>query len=1554
MLANRQGFTSWCVALLALGYMTAAASTASGQDLAGQKPSAPSFLGGDDVADLIVTPNTGAMATSLIDGATLGTIASGYPFGDYAGGVRGALGDLTGDGVADIVLSMGPGGGLVTLLNGANAAPIGGGLPFGAFGGGVNVALGHFDGDGRLDIVTAQATGGGTVTVFNGVSYAPILSLRPFGDGYAGGVNVATGDVDGDGLTDLVVGQAAGPAVSIIAGATRTVTLSGVPFGRNGVFVAAGDVNGDGRAEVIASPAQGAGSVLVFDVRTLTVVAVLSPYSFPITGGLRVASGDLNDDGRADIITVPGPGSSALVQVIDGATLTPTRSVQAFPATFLDGAFIAVTQPAAIRFTSAATATFTLGTPSSFTVRVTGGTGVALTSTGALPSGVTFSDNGNGTATLSGTPVGSGASYPLTISARMGSAAPVVQAFALIVREPASITSTPATTFTAGTNGSFTVAAAGFPVPTLSVSGALPSGITFTPAGNGTATLAGTPASGTGGTYALTIAAANGGAPSTQSFTLTVNEAPRFTSEASTAFTVGAAGTFTVATDAFPDATVSISTPLPSGVSFTPHLDGSATLAGTPAASTGGTYPLTFSATNGIGGTVTQSFTLTIRQAPTFSSPASTGFTVGTPGSFTVTAQGTPTPTVSVSGSLPAGVTFTPNSNGTGSLTGTPAQGTAGTYNLVMTASNGVGAPATQPFTLSVAGSLLAVDDTFTGAIGNTQFGVGVAAPATPAVIVSGSVLDNDIAIATPLTLAVTVPPDHGQVSLNSNGTFLYTPSAGYAGPSDTFTYRLTDANGVSGTATVTIGLSNIVWYVNASAAGGGSGRSHAPFTTIAAALAVSGTGPIHVASGSYAGPLTLAASQRIWGAGSAFVLGGLTIPGTANPVVSGTITLSAGAQLNTLTINGGSGTAVAGGAGVTGTVTLTGVSITGGATGLSLTNVPGNVLVNGGAFSGVTGPEVVIDGGTGTATIGAVISNTAGRSVEVRNRTAGTVSFTAAITDTAMGVFLDSNTGSTVSFTGGLDLVTTGNEAFVATGGGTVTVTQDNSTIVNTITTTTATALRIENTNIGAAGVTFRSITAGTASDTPGVGIVVDDTGSAGGLTVSGNGPLPVGTPVGTAPTGGRIRNKTGSDGSTTSGLGIYLNATLNPTLHWIEVTGFENSGIYGLNVVGFGLFDSLVAGAGTTVGVNEGPIVFGQPVSIDHPTGIGGLSGVAVIRNTVVRNGIENNLLVFNNQAATSLDLRIDRTNGVDGGCQIGPNSTTDGADGLLVRVEGSAAATVTVDQCRMRSNRMAGINATALANGQLTLEVSNSEVNAAEQGTDGVVVSNGGNGTATTTIVDSVFNGFVGNGVRVGQVPLAASATSMLRATVANNTFFHAQGSTGTAIAARLSGSPGEAAASRILIQGNFVSQRGAPAGIGITTPDATATPRVDVTMTLNHVDMDDPADQSTPGARGPYGIALSADQVDPALGMCANIRNNTTHWYPVGVGVGGGILFTRVGSAQVRLERGIRSLGEAFDVVLRENNVAGPAGASAVTVAGTFPTSLVVENNSCQVP
>ncbi|MFO1421385.1 MAG: Ig-like domain repeat protein [Candidatus Competibacteraceae bacterium] len=87
-------------------------------------------------------------------------------------------------------------------------------------------------------------------------------------------------------------------------------------------------------------------------------------------------------------------------------------------------------------------------------------------------------------------------------------------------------------------------------------------------------------------------------------------------------------------------------------------------------------------------------------QAPAITSAATATFTVGQAGSFTVTATGTPAPTLSSSGTLPSGVSFT---NGT--LSGTPAAGTENTYSLVLTASNGVGSAATQNFTLTVQGS---------------------------------------------------------------------------------------------------------------------------------------------------------------------------------------------------------------------------------------------------------------------------------------------------------------------------------------------------------------------------------------------------------------------------------------------------------------------------------------------------------------------------------------------------------------------------------------------------------------------------------------------------------------------------------------------------------------------------------------------------------------------------------------------------------------------------------------------------------------------------------
>lgn len=304
----------------------------------------PSLLGGDRIPDLVVSPGTGFVPTRVFDGVTLGELGSGFPFGPgFGSAVLTAVGELSGDTVDDIAVSMGPGGGLVQLFNGATIAVIGAGYPFGpGFGGGVTLAVGDLNGDGRADIVTGQASGGGTVRVFNGIDYSVLLSQTPFGAGYSGGVNVAAGDVDGDGRVELIVAQASGGLVAVISGATHAVTASGAPYGDipGGVFVAAADVNDDGHADVVTAPGSGTGSVLVYDITTLTPIASFAPYGTTSPRGVRVAATDLTGDGHADIITVPGPGRAPELKIFDGATFALLSTQVVYPGGFQGGVFV--------------------------------------------------------------------------------------------------------------------------------------------------------------------------------------------------------------------------------------------------------------------------------------------------------------------------------------------------------------------------------------------------------------------------------------------------------------------------------------------------------------------------------------------------------------------------------------------------------------------------------------------------------------------------------------------------------------------------------------------------------------------------------------------------------------------------------------------------------------------------------------------------------------------------------------------------------------------------------------------------------------------------------------------------------------------------------------------------------------------------------------------------------------------------------------------------------------------------------------------------------------
>ncbi len=224
-----------------------------------------------------------------------------------------AIGDVTGDGVPDIVTGAGAGGGPhVKVFDGVTRAEVRSFDAYDpAFTGGVTVRTRDVDGDGRVDIATGPGPGGGSrVRVFSGVDSRELVSL------FAGDLditrNVADGDFTGDGVAELVVAAGAGdgPRVRVrdrVTGAvSRDFFAYDVNF-RGGVNVAVGDLTGDGVPDIVTGAGAGGGPhVKVFDGVTGAEVRSFYAYDPSFTGGVSVAIGDVTGDGVADIVTGAG------------------------------------------------------------------------------------------------------------------------------------------------------------------------------------------------------------------------------------------------------------------------------------------------------------------------------------------------------------------------------------------------------------------------------------------------------------------------------------------------------------------------------------------------------------------------------------------------------------------------------------------------------------------------------------------------------------------------------------------------------------------------------------------------------------------------------------------------------------------------------------------------------------------------------------------------------------------------------------------------------------------------------------------------------------------------------------------------------------------------------------------------------------------------------------------------------------------------------------------------------------------------------------------------
>lgn len=205
--------------------------------------------------------------------------------------------------------------------------------PFPGFTGGVHVAVGDVNGDGIPDVVAAAGPGGTPfVRVFDLSTGTAIRNFYAFDVRFRGGVNVALADVDGDRAQDIIVGAGpgGGPGVEVFSGRTGLLLSSFFAYDaafRGGVNVAGGDVTGDRVTDIITAPASDGGpGIRVFDARFGGLERSFFGFTPTFRGGMSVGVTDFNGDGVGDIVTAPGAGALPQVQVFSSGTNAPIGS----------------------------------------------------------------------------------------------------------------------------------------------------------------------------------------------------------------------------------------------------------------------------------------------------------------------------------------------------------------------------------------------------------------------------------------------------------------------------------------------------------------------------------------------------------------------------------------------------------------------------------------------------------------------------------------------------------------------------------------------------------------------------------------------------------------------------------------------------------------------------------------------------------------------------------------------------------------------------------------------------------------------------------------------------------------------------------------------------------------------------------------------------------------------------------------------------------------------------------------------------------------------------
>ncbi|MDP2683683.1 MAG: phosphodiester glycosidase family protein [bacterium] len=282
---------------------------------------------GDEAEEIIVGTAEGSGPQVMVTDSD-GTVKAQFFAYDSTlrNGVTVTACDVNGDGLEEIVTAQDRGGWpLVRIFDGYGNVINDGFLVLdGKFIGGVNLSCGDIQGDGISEIVVAAMRGGGPqVMVYNlaGNAYA---NFYAYDAGFRGGINVTTIDMDGDGKDEIVTGpQFGSPHIQIFQIRTNNIHrlspgfMAFNPDYRGGVDVGGVDIDGDGIKELIVGVGEGATSFVkiynIYEENRHEFFAFPSGY----LGGVQVSGGDVDNDGVEEILVVPRSNGGPQVRIIE-------------------------------------------------------------------------------------------------------------------------------------------------------------------------------------------------------------------------------------------------------------------------------------------------------------------------------------------------------------------------------------------------------------------------------------------------------------------------------------------------------------------------------------------------------------------------------------------------------------------------------------------------------------------------------------------------------------------------------------------------------------------------------------------------------------------------------------------------------------------------------------------------------------------------------------------------------------------------------------------------------------------------------------------------------------------------------------------------------------------------------------------------------------------------------------------------------------------------------------------------------------------------------------